>query len=162
MNLVSPILSPRDLSIVVIDDQVGDYELIYMRLRSAGVGNHIEWFASGESALGAMARIVTPAVLLLDISMPPGIDGVAFYDAFVAEYPLVRGQCLVYAMSDLPIARITQLFHGRAIDGAVSKSDAREFLVRLGEKLVALARQYDALEQDVLRSIAEALRKYGQ
>jgi len=76
-------MAEDSVTIVVVDDDDGHVELVRRNLRRAGIPNPIEPLYSGEVALdyvfrrGAyQARPQTHVLLLLDINMSGGVDGI--------------------------------------------------------------------------------------
>lgn len=72
----------RSLEILVVDDDEGHRELVRRNLRRAGINNPIVVLASGSAVLDYVfreglyaSRPAAHLMILLDINMPGGIDG---------------------------------------------------------------------------------------
>jgi len=72
-----------DLEIVVADDDEGHRELVRRNLRRAGINNPIVALSSGQAVLDYVfregpyaSRPAAHLMILLDINMPGGVDGV--------------------------------------------------------------------------------------
>ena len=73
----------QESEIIIVDDDLGHFELIRRNLRRTGIGNPIVSITSGNDALDyvfcrgkhAGRTSGTEIVMLLDINMPGGMDG---------------------------------------------------------------------------------------
>ena len=74
---------PEQPTIMMVEDNVDDYEAAIRSFREAGIDNPIQWCKSGRDALDCLKRegryasapaTARPGLILLDLSMP-GLDG---------------------------------------------------------------------------------------
>jgi CheY-like chemotaxis protein len=102
----------RDASvaILIVDDDDGHVELMRRALRRASIANPIVWLARGEDALDyVFARgphAGRPAhdelVVLLDINMPGGMDGIEVLRQLRADPAARRFPVIMLSTSDDP------------------------------------------------------------
>src|SRR5687768_11323600 len=89
----------RDVAILIVDDDEDHIELARRSLRRAGIEEPIRSFVRGEEALDYILRRGDHAgreghdelVVLLDINMPTGIDGIEVLRRLKAEPQATSG-----------------------------------------------------------------------
>ncbi|MCP4423461.1 MAG: response regulator transcription factor [Chloroflexi bacterium] len=92
--------------ILAVDDSPLILRVVSVTLEDAGF--QVSTAASGEEALELISRFGLPHLALVDINMPPGMDGFEFCDT-VHEY------------SDLPIIMLTAIDHEETIIDAIEQ-----------------------------------------
>jgi len=127
-------LAPESYRILVVDDNHGLLNAVGMalsqeRFRSLTVD-------SGEAALELMREVGLPHLALVDINMPPGMDGFEFCEA-------------VHEFSDLPIIMLTAIGDEETIVQAI-EHHAEDYITKPFSTAVLMARV-----RRVLRSVGE-------
>lgn len=99
---------PKDVTIVIVEDDAGHCVLIQKNLRRAGLGNPIQVFESGQDALdhffdgsGVGRALDHPALVLLDIRMPK-VDGIEVLRRMKADPQLRRMPVIMLTTTDDP------------------------------------------------------------
>jgi CheY-like chemotaxis protein len=77
-------MAQAGVTVLIVDDDQGHSELVRRNLRRSGVSYELEWIPNGAEALDYVSRRGAHAerearanlLLLLDINMPGGVDGV--------------------------------------------------------------------------------------
>lgn len=98
--------SPDSFRILVVDDSALILRMVSDTLNEAGF--EVSTAFSGEEALEVISRFGLPHLALVDINMPPGMDGFEFCEA-VHEY------------SDLPVIMLTAIDHEETIVQAIEQ-----------------------------------------
>ena len=74
-------LMPTSGPVIIVEDDVDDYELIELAFKSLGVTNEIVFFRNGEKALDYLLNTPrNPFIILCDVNMP-GMDGFELREA---------------------------------------------------------------------------------
>jgi CheY-like chemotaxis protein len=72
---------PTSGPVIIVEDDVDDYELILLAFKSIGVTNEIIFFRNGEKALNYLLGLSrNPFIILCDINMP-GMNGFELREA---------------------------------------------------------------------------------
>jgi CheY-like chemotaxis protein len=97
------------VTIVVVDDDEGHIELLRRNLRRAGIHNPLEALYSGEAALDYVyrrghheGRPQTRLIILLDINMPGGLDGLEVLRRIKEDLQTRRIPVLMLTTADDP------------------------------------------------------------
>ncbi|MCA9973279.1 MAG: response regulator transcription factor [Anaerolineales bacterium] len=98
--------APRSYRILVVDDSPIILHVVQTALEEAGF--EIVTAASGERALEHIERFGLPHLAIVDINMPPGMDGFEFCEA-------------VHTYSDLPIIMLTAVDEEQTIVQAIEQ-----------------------------------------
>jgi len=123
---------PANYRIVVVDDNHGLLNAVGIALEQEGYRQF--GVDSGEAALQLLREIGLPHLALVDINMPPGMDGFEFCDA-------------VHEFSDLPIIMLTAIGDEDTIVQAI-EHHAEDYVTKPFSTAVLLARV-----RRVLRSV---------
>lgn len=124
----------KSYRILVVDDSPLILRMVERALHSAGFD--VSTAVSGEDALDHIKRFGLPHLAIVDINMPPGMDGFEFCDA-VHEYsdlPIVmltavnEEQTIVQAIDQYAEDYVTKPFHGDELAARV-----RRVLRRVGD-----------------------------
>jgi DNA-binding response OmpR family regulator len=127
-------LLPEQYRIVVIDDNHGLLAAVGLALTQAGY--RTSTVDSGEGALELFKREGLPHLALVDINMPPGMDGFEFCEA-------------IHEFSDLPIIMLTAVGDEETIVEAI-EHHAEDYITKPFSTAVLLARV-----RRVLHSVGE-------
>lgn len=99
----------QKLEILVVDDDAGHVELVRRNLRRAGVNNQLTAISTGRDALDYVfrkgahsARESSNLLILLDINMPGGVDGVEVLRRIKADPERARTPVIMLTTTDDP------------------------------------------------------------
>lgn len=126
--------APENFRILVIDDNHGLLDAVALALKQEGY--RCSTADSGEAALSSLREAGLPHLALVDINMPPGMDGFEFCEA-------------VHEFSDLPIIMLTAVGDEDTIVQAI-EHHAEDYITKPFSTLVLLARV-----KRVLRSVGD-------
>lgn len=98
------------VAILIVDDDDGHVELVCRALRRGNIANPIVWLARGEDALDYVfargAHAGRPAhdelIVLLDINMPGGMDGIEVLRQLKADPAARRFPVIMLTTADDP------------------------------------------------------------
>ncbi|CAI5458749.1 unnamed protein product, partial [Closterium sp. Yama58-4] len=116
--LLKEMLSGRE--VMVVDDNAVNRMVARKTLQ--GLGAKVELVESGEKALERLSSSNAFAVLLIDLHMPPGIDG---YETARR----IRAQQLIFALTADVDTRVRQACKEAGMDGTLSKPIAHQELL---------------------------------
>lgn len=86
---------PTSGPVIIVEDDVEDYELILLAFKSIGVTNEIVFFPDGEKALDYLLAVRrNPFIILSDINMP-GMDGFELREA-INESEYLRNKTIPF------------------------------------------------------------------
>ncbi len=101
--------SEQRIEILVVDDDAGHVELVRRNLRRAGINNSMSVVTSGRAALDYIfregefvSRANTNLLVLLDINMPGGVDGVEVLRRIKADPERSRIPVIMLTTTDDP------------------------------------------------------------
>jgi len=93
--------SDASQTIVLVEDDPGDFELIRIALRDGKIRHALVHFDDGKKAVDALARMEPPALILLDLNLPR-MAGKEVLGALRADAKTARVPIVVLSSSDLP------------------------------------------------------------
>jgi DNA-binding response OmpR family regulator len=99
-------IQPDSYRILVVDDSAMILRLVSSALED--VGFQVSTALSGEAALDLITRFGLPHLALVDINMPPGMDGFEFCE-------------LLHEFSDVPVIMLTAIDHEETIVQAIDQ-----------------------------------------
>jgi len=132
--------------ILLVDDNPTNLQVLYQTL--GGRGHELRVAKSGEDAL-AIARKVRPHLVLLDIMMPPGIDGFETLARLKAEPELAETAVILCSALDETKDKVRGLDLG-AVDYITKPFEADEVIARVDTHLTLFR-----LRRDLARRNAE-------
>jgi len=130
---------PKDVTIVIAEDDAGHCVLIQKNLRRAGLKNPIQIFESGQDLLdcffderGVGRELDHPVLVLLDIRMPK-VDGIEVLRRLKADPRLRRIPVIMLTTTDDP--REVERCHGIGCNSYIVKPVDYEKFAQAIEKL---------------------------
>lgn len=144
-------LNLTDAKLLVVDDLPANIDVLYQALRAEGY--QVLAATDGETALGVVAQ-EKPDLVLLDVMMPPGMDGFEVCrrlkaNADVADVPVI----FLTAIGETPM--LVKGFEAGGVDYVTKPFQFEEVLVRIRTHLEhtfltrALAEKNLALEDEI-------------
>jgi two-component system, response regulator len=130
--------STRPQSLLLVEDNVDDYEATVRALKKANMSNPVIWSPSGEDALARLRRRdgehTWPGLILLDLNMP-GLDGRQTLQLIKEDPALRRIPVIILTTSgdERDIENCYQLGANTYIQKPVSFEGLIEALRRLNE-----------------------------
>ena len=132
-------MSEPQETVLLVDDNPTNLQVLYQTLN--GRGYKLLIAKSGEQAL-QIARKSQPALILLDILMPPGIDGYETCHQLKAE-PATHDVAVIFLSSLDETQDIVRGFEAGAVDYITKPFQAAEVIARVNTHLTIYRLQRD-------------------
>ncbi len=133
-------MSEPQATILLVDDNPTNLQVLYQTLN--GCGYKLLIAKSGDQAL-QIARKSQPALILLDVMMPPGIDGYETYRQLKADPATSEGAIIFLSSLDETQDKVRG-FEAGGVDYITKPFEAAEVMARVNTHLTIYRLQHDS------------------